>query len=100
MTLSIRGVLGLQRSVTIGTVRKSDLVDGDIALPVVVKIGGDQTASLYFREGKKLSRISGGFDINQPFEWIENYAKRLAGLGAKVAVADLNLRSYEEFGAG
>lgn len=24
------------------------------------------------------------------------YAKRLAGLGAKVAVADLNLRSYEE----
>jgi 3-oxoacyl-[acyl-carrier protein] reductase len=26
-------------------------------------------------------------------------AKRLAGLGAKVAVADLNLRSYEEFGA-
>ena len=25
------------------------------------------------------------------------YAKRLAGLGAKVAVADLNLRSYEEF---
>src|SRR6266404_579660 len=27
------------------------------------------------------------------------YAKRLAGLGAKVAVADLNLRSYEEFNA-
>src|SRR5579864_3247772 len=27
------------------------------------------------------------------------YAKRLAGLGAKVAVADLNLRSYEEFQA-
>jgi D-arabinose 1-dehydrogenase-like Zn-dependent alcohol dehydrogenase len=27
------------------------------------------------------------------------YAKRLAGLGAKVAVADLNLRSYEEFEA-
>jgi 3-oxoacyl-[acyl-carrier protein] reductase len=26
-------------------------------------------------------------------------AKRLAGLGAKVAVADLNLRSYEEFEA-
>jgi len=25
------------------------------------------------------------------------YAKRLAGLGAKIAVADLNLRSYEEF---
>src|SRR6266567_2622462 len=25
------------------------------------------------------------------------YAKRLAGLGARVAVADLNLRSYEEF---
>jgi 3-oxoacyl-[acyl-carrier protein] reductase len=25
------------------------------------------------------------------------YAKRLAGLGAKVAVADLNLKSYEEF---
>jgi 3-oxoacyl-[acyl-carrier protein] reductase len=25
------------------------------------------------------------------------YAKRLAGLGAKVVVADLNLRSYEEF---
>src|SRR5437588_12119704 len=25
------------------------------------------------------------------------YAKRLAGLGAKVAVADLNLRSYQEF---
>ena len=25
------------------------------------------------------------------------YAKRLAGLGAKVAVIDLNLRSYEEF---
>ena len=25
------------------------------------------------------------------------YAKRLAGLGAKLAVADLNLRSYEEF---
>jgi 3-oxoacyl-[acyl-carrier protein] reductase len=25
------------------------------------------------------------------------YSKRLAGLGAKVAVADLNLRSYEEF---
>jgi NAD(P)-dependent dehydrogenase (short-subunit alcohol dehydrogenase family) len=25
------------------------------------------------------------------------YAKRLAGLGAKVAVVDLNLRSYEEF---
>ena len=25
------------------------------------------------------------------------YAKRLAGLGAKVAVADLNLHSYEEF---
>jgi 3-oxoacyl-[acyl-carrier protein] reductase len=27
------------------------------------------------------------------------YAKRLAGLGAKVAVADLNLRSFEEFAA-
>ena len=27
------------------------------------------------------------------------YAKRLAGLGAKLAVADLNLRSYEEFEA-
>ena len=27
------------------------------------------------------------------------YAKRLAALGAKVAVADLNLRSYEEFEA-
>src|ERR1700719_5010775 len=27
------------------------------------------------------------------------YAKRLAGLGTKVAVADLNLRSYEEFEA-
>ena len=27
------------------------------------------------------------------------YTKRLAGLGAKVAVADLNLRSYEEFEA-
>jgi 3-oxoacyl-[acyl-carrier protein] reductase len=27
------------------------------------------------------------------------YAKRLAGLGANVAVADLNLRSYEEFEA-
>ena len=27
------------------------------------------------------------------------YAKRLAGLGAKVAVADLHLRSYEEFEA-
>ena len=27
------------------------------------------------------------------------YAKRLAGLGAKVGVADLNLRSYEEFEA-
>jgi 3-oxoacyl-[acyl-carrier protein] reductase len=27
------------------------------------------------------------------------YAKRLAGLGAKVAVTDLNLRSYEEFEA-
>src|SRR6202035_2715597 len=27
------------------------------------------------------------------------YAKRLAGLGAKVVVADLNLRSYEEFEA-
>ena len=27
------------------------------------------------------------------------YAKRLAGLGAKVAVADLNLCSYEEFEA-
>jgi 3-oxoacyl-[acyl-carrier protein] reductase len=27
------------------------------------------------------------------------YAKRLAELGAKVAVADLNLRSYEEFEA-
>ena len=27
------------------------------------------------------------------------YAKRLAGFGAKVAVADLNLRSYEEFEA-
>jgi 3-oxoacyl-[acyl-carrier protein] reductase len=27
------------------------------------------------------------------------YAQRLAGLGAKVAVADLNLRSYEEFEA-
>jgi 3-oxoacyl-[acyl-carrier protein] reductase len=27
------------------------------------------------------------------------YAKRLAGLGAKVTVADLNLRSYEEFEA-
>src|SRR6266436_6631757 len=27
------------------------------------------------------------------------YAKRLAGLGAKVAIADLNLRSYEEFKA-
>ncbi len=27
------------------------------------------------------------------------YAKRLAGLGAKVAVADLNLKSYEEFEA-
>jgi 3-oxoacyl-[acyl-carrier protein] reductase len=27
------------------------------------------------------------------------YAKRLAGLGAKVAVADRNLRSYEEFEA-
>src|SRR3954471_22823261 len=27
------------------------------------------------------------------------YAKRLAGLGAKVAVADLNLRAYEEFEA-
>ena len=25
------------------------------------------------------------------------YAKRLAGLGAKLAVADLDLRSYEEF---
>src|SRR5215472_4258597 len=25
------------------------------------------------------------------------YAKRLAGLGVKIAVADLNLRSYEEF---
>src|SRR5690349_25108023 len=28
------------------------------------------------------------------------YAKRLAGLGAKVVVADLNLRSYEEFEGG
>src|SRR5262250_1540205 len=27
------------------------------------------------------------------------YGKRLAGLGAKVAVADLNLHSYEEFEA-
>jgi 3-oxoacyl-[acyl-carrier protein] reductase len=27
------------------------------------------------------------------------YAKRLAGLGAKLAVADLNLRSYVEFEA-
>ena len=27
------------------------------------------------------------------------YAKRLAGLGTKVAVADLNLRSYGEFEA-
>src|SRR5437660_10279906 len=27
------------------------------------------------------------------------YAKRLAGLGAKLALADLNLRSYEEFEA-
>ena len=27
------------------------------------------------------------------------YAKRLAGLGAKVVIADLNLRSYEEFEA-
>jgi 3-oxoacyl-[acyl-carrier protein] reductase len=27
------------------------------------------------------------------------YAKRLAGLSAKVALADLNLRSYEEFDA-
>src|SRR5215470_13242630 len=27
------------------------------------------------------------------------YAKRLAGLGAKVAVADLDLRAYEEFEA-
>jgi 3-oxoacyl-[acyl-carrier protein] reductase len=27
------------------------------------------------------------------------YAKRLAGLGAKVAVADFNLHSYEEFEA-
>jgi NAD(P)-dependent dehydrogenase (short-subunit alcohol dehydrogenase family) len=27
------------------------------------------------------------------------YAKQLAGLGAKVAVADLNLHSYEEFEA-
>jgi 3-oxoacyl-[acyl-carrier protein] reductase len=27
------------------------------------------------------------------------YAKRLAGLGAKVAVADLDLHSYEEFEA-
>ena len=27
------------------------------------------------------------------------YAKRLAGLGAKLAVADLNLHSYEEFEA-
>jgi len=27
------------------------------------------------------------------------YAKRLAGLGAKVTVADLNLHSYEEFEA-
>jgi 3-oxoacyl-[acyl-carrier protein] reductase len=27
------------------------------------------------------------------------YAKRLAGLGAKVGVADLNLRSYKEFEA-
>ena len=27
------------------------------------------------------------------------YAKRLAGLGAQVAIADLNLRSYEEFDA-
>ena len=27
------------------------------------------------------------------------YSKRLAGLGAKVAVADLNLHSYEEFEA-
>src|SRR5204862_7705155 len=27
------------------------------------------------------------------------YARRLAGLGAKVAVGDLNLRSYEEFDA-
>src|SRR5205814_9291648 len=27
------------------------------------------------------------------------YARRLAGLGAKVAVTDLNLRSYEEFEA-
>ena len=27
------------------------------------------------------------------------YAKRLAGLGAKVAVADFNLRAYEEFEA-
>src|ERR1700759_1698482 len=27
------------------------------------------------------------------------YAKRLAGLGGKVAVADLNLHSYEEFKA-
>src|SRR5262249_37661743 len=27
------------------------------------------------------------------------YARRLAGLGAKVAVSDINLRSYEEFAA-
>src|SRR5205814_7043575 len=27
------------------------------------------------------------------------YARRLAGLGAKIAVADLNLHSYEEFEA-
>ena len=27
------------------------------------------------------------------------YARRLAGLGARIAVADLNLRSYQEFEA-
>jgi 3-oxoacyl-[acyl-carrier protein] reductase len=31
--------------------------------------------------------------------WWRAYAKRLAGLGAKVAIADLNLHSYEEFEA-
>ena len=30
---------------------------------------------------------------------LDTYARRLAGLGAKVAVADLSLRSYEEFEA-
>src|SRR5438046_3535178 len=53
------------------------------------------------KEGTAMSKLDGKVAvITGAARGLERaYAMRLAGLGAKVAVADLNLRSYSEFEA-